>query len=49
MIVLETDPHAWSPGGAFWEVGVPEVSDRPAVREARARIDAGTRERRAGG
>jgi 3D-(3,5/4)-trihydroxycyclohexane-1,2-dione acylhydrolase (decyclizing) len=48
VIVLETDPHAWSPGGAFWEVGVPALSDRPAVREARARIDAGTRDRRAG-
>jgi 3D-(3,5/4)-trihydroxycyclohexane-1,2-dione acylhydrolase (decyclizing) len=48
VIVLETDPHAWSPGGAFWEVGVPALSDRPAVREARARIDAGTRGRRAG-
>jgi 3D-(3,5/4)-trihydroxycyclohexane-1,2-dione acylhydrolase (decyclizing) len=35
VIAIRTDPHAWSEGGAFWEVGVPEVSDRPEVAAAR--------------
>jgi 3D-(3,5/4)-trihydroxycyclohexane-1,2-dione acylhydrolase (decyclizing) len=36
VIVIETDPFAWVPGDAAWDVGVPEVSDRPEVRAARA-------------
>lgn len=36
VIVIETDPHAWTEGGAWWEVGVPESSDSPAIRQARA-------------
>ncbi len=32
VIVIETDPHAWTEGGAWWEVGVPEISDRPSIR-----------------
>ena len=39
VIVIDTDPHAWTEGGAWWEVGVPEVSERPAIREARAALD----------
>lgn len=35
-IVVPIDPYAWTEGGAWWEVGVPEVSDRPQVRAARA-------------
>ena len=41
VIVIRTDPTAWSEGGAFWEVGVPEVSSRPEVLAARQRMDAG--------
>ncbi len=48
VISIRTQPDAWSDGGAFWEVGVPEVSDREAVRAARARIDEGKRAQRAG-
>jgi 3D-(3,5/4)-trihydroxycyclohexane-1,2-dione acylhydrolase (decyclizing) len=48
VIALRTDPHAWSEGGAFWEVGVPELSDRPQVREARARLMAGKAAQRVG-
>jgi 3D-(3,5/4)-trihydroxycyclohexane-1,2-dione acylhydrolase (decyclizing) len=48
VIVLRTDPHAWTPGGAFWEVGVPAVSDRTAVRQARARLDEGKSTQRVG-
>jgi len=35
VISIATDPHAWVPGDADWDVGVPEVSDRPAVNAAR--------------
>jgi 3D-(3,5/4)-trihydroxycyclohexane-1,2-dione acylhydrolase (decyclizing) len=38
VISIRTDPHAWSEGGAFWEVGVPEVSDRPEVAAARQQM-----------
>jgi 3D-(3,5/4)-trihydroxycyclohexane-1,2-dione acylhydrolase (decyclizing) len=48
VIVLRTDPHAWTPGGAFWEVGVPAASERPAVRQARARLDQGKHDQRVG-
>lgn len=35
-IVIDTDPYPSTPhGGTWWEVGVPEVSDRPKVRAAR--------------
>ena len=37
VIVLATDPaRAMQAGGAWWDVAVPEVSQRPAVRAARA-------------
>jgi 3D-(3,5/4)-trihydroxycyclohexane-1,2-dione acylhydrolase (decyclizing) len=29
------NPFAWTPGDADWDVGVPEVSSREAVRTAR--------------
>ncbi|MFV1874142.1 3D-(3,5/4)-trihydroxycyclohexane-1,2-dione acylhydrolase (decyclizing) [Nioella sp.] len=36
-IVLDTDPYPSTPhGGSWWEVGVPEVSTRPQVNDARA-------------
>jgi 3D-(3,5/4)-trihydroxycyclohexane-1,2-dione acylhydrolase (decyclizing) len=38
VIVIRTAPHDWTPGGAFWEVGVPQVSSRAEVREARERL-----------
>jgi 3D-(3,5/4)-trihydroxycyclohexane-1,2-dione acylhydrolase (decyclizing) len=44
VIAVETAPDRWTPGGAFWEVGVAEVSDRSeiaaaheSVREAKER------------
>jgi 3D-(3,5/4)-trihydroxycyclohexane-1,2-dione acylhydrolase (decyclizing) len=40
VIALRTDPGAWTEGGAFWEVGVPEVSSRAEVRAARERMEA---------
>jgi 3D-(3,5/4)-trihydroxycyclohexane-1,2-dione acylhydrolase (decyclizing) len=48
VIVIDTLPQDWTPGGAFWQVGVPEVSDRAAVRAARARVDDGLAGQRRG-
>ena len=36
LISIVTDAYAWVPGDADWDVGVPEVSDRESVRQARA-------------
>jgi 3D-(3,5/4)-trihydroxycyclohexane-1,2-dione acylhydrolase (decyclizing) len=37
VIVIDTDPNQTTEdGGAWWEVGVPEVSEREAVRAARS-------------
>jgi 3D-(3,5/4)-trihydroxycyclohexane-1,2-dione acylhydrolase (decyclizing) len=48
VIVLGVRASDWTEGGAFWEVGVPEVSDRGQVREARERLEAGLQGRRRG-
>jgi 3D-(3,5/4)-trihydroxycyclohexane-1,2-dione acylhydrolase (decyclizing) len=37
VIAIETDAFAWVPGDADWDVGVPEVSERASVREARVK------------
>ena len=39
VISITSDAHAWVPGDAAWDVGVPEVSDRDEVRAARADHD----------
>ncbi|HEX8757829.1 MAG TPA: 3D-(3,5/4)-trihydroxycyclohexane-1,2-dione acylhydrolase (decyclizing) [Steroidobacteraceae bacterium] len=40
VIVIETDPQATTDaGGAWWDVAVPEVSSRDAVRAARAEYE----------
>lgn len=37
VVVIDTDPYpATQHGGTWWEVAVPEVSERPQVREKRA-------------
>ncbi|MGB3312994.1 MAG: 3D-(3,5/4)-trihydroxycyclohexane-1,2-dione acylhydrolase (decyclizing) [Albidovulum sp.] len=39
-IVLDTDPYPSTPhGGSWWEVGVPEVSERPKVNDARTNYE----------
>ncbi|MEO1746703.1 MAG: thiamine pyrophosphate-dependent enzyme, partial [Pseudomonadota bacterium] len=39
-IVIDTDPYpSTEAGGSWWEVGVPEVSTRQTVREARAKFE----------
>jgi 3D-(3,5/4)-trihydroxycyclohexane-1,2-dione acylhydrolase (decyclizing) len=48
VIVLRTDPSAWTGGDAWWDVGVPEVSDRAEVRAARAEHDAERKRQRVG-
>lgn len=48
VIVIETSPDEWTEGGCFWEVGVPEVSDRPEVLEARRALEEGKAAQRAG-
>jgi 3D-(3,5/4)-trihydroxycyclohexane-1,2-dione acylhydrolase (decyclizing) len=48
VIVVPVEAQAWSEGNAFWEVGVPEVSEREAVRAARAALEAGKRAQRVG-
>ncbi len=40
VIVIEVAQYDWTEGGAWWEVGIPEVSDREQVRVARAELDA---------
>jgi 3D-(3,5/4)-trihydroxycyclohexane-1,2-dione acylhydrolase (decyclizing) len=48
VIVIRTAPHEWTPGGAYWEVGVPHVSERPAVANARATLVEAKRRQRVG-
>jgi 3D-(3,5/4)-trihydroxycyclohexane-1,2-dione acylhydrolase (decyclizing) len=36
VIVIDVDANGWTePGGAWWEVAIPEVSGRAEVRAAR--------------
>ena len=48
VIVIKVQSHEWSPGFAWWEVGVPEVSTRKEVRAARAELVAGKKAQRVG-
>jgi 3D-(3,5/4)-trihydroxycyclohexane-1,2-dione acylhydrolase (decyclizing) len=33
VISIASDAYAWTPGDALWDVGVPQISDRDAVKE----------------
>ncbi|MBC2835376.1 3D-(3,5/4)-trihydroxycyclohexane-1,2-dione acylhydrolase (decyclizing) [Paragemmobacter straminiformis] len=47
VIVIDTDPMpSTAAGGTWWEVGVPEVSVRPAVNEARAKYESSKQKQR---
>ena len=35
VITIVSDAYRWTPGDAWWDVGVPEVSERAEVREVR--------------
>ncbi|MBW8812576.1 MAG: 3D-(3,5/4)-trihydroxycyclohexane-1,2-dione acylhydrolase (decyclizing) [Caulobacterales bacterium] len=49
VIVIDTDPAiSTQAGGAWWDVAVPEVSERPQVREARAAYEAAVKDQRIG-
>ncbi|SNS95917.1 3D-(3,5/4)-trihydroxycyclohexane-1,2-dione acylhydrolase (decyclizing) [Antarctobacter heliothermus] len=46
VIVIDTDPYPSTPhGGTWWEVAVPEVSDRAEVQDARKGYEAALKER----
>jgi 3D-(3,5/4)-trihydroxycyclohexane-1,2-dione acylhydrolase (decyclizing) len=47
-IVLDVHEYTWTEGGAWWEVGIPEVSDREQVRVARAEWEAEKKHQRVG-
>jgi 3D-(3,5/4)-trihydroxycyclohexane-1,2-dione acylhydrolase (decyclizing) len=34
VITIVSDAYTWTPGDAWWDVGVPQVSERQAVRDA---------------
>lgn len=35
VIAIDTHPYEWMEGGAWWDVGMPEVSARPEIDKAR--------------
>jgi 3D-(3,5/4)-trihydroxycyclohexane-1,2-dione acylhydrolase (decyclizing) len=48
VVVLRTHPDRWTGGDAWWDVGVPEVSDREEVRAAKAAHEAERKHQRLG-
>ena len=48
VIVVKVQSHQWTPGDAWWETGVPEVSTRKEVRAARAEHEKGKDRQRVG-
>ena len=48
VIVIDVAQYEWVGGGTWWEVGVPEVSERAEVRVARAEWAAESKHQRAG-
>jgi len=48
VIVMKTHPNAWTPGDAWWDVGVPEVSEREEVLVAKAQHEAERKHQRTG-
>jgi 3D-(3,5/4)-trihydroxycyclohexane-1,2-dione acylhydrolase (decyclizing) len=41
VVVIRTHPAAWTEAGAWWEVGVPEVSHRAEIAAAREEVSEG--------
>ena len=48
VVVIDVDTYGWTPNDAWWEVGIPQVSERPAVLEAAANWDKGRQNQRRG-
>jgi 3D-(3,5/4)-trihydroxycyclohexane-1,2-dione acylhydrolase (decyclizing) len=46
VIVIETESDIWTEGGAFWEVGVPEISENILVNDARRAINEAKKKQR---
>ena len=48
LIAIRIQQHQWTPGDAWWDVGVPEVSEREEVRQARTDHTEGLKKQRVG-
>jgi 3D-(3,5/4)-trihydroxycyclohexane-1,2-dione acylhydrolase (decyclizing) len=48
VISIQVHPHEWTPGDAWWDVGVPAVNERETVRKATADHLAGKAKQRVG-
>jgi 3D-(3,5/4)-trihydroxycyclohexane-1,2-dione acylhydrolase (decyclizing) len=48
VIVTKVRANDFTEGGAFWQVGVPEVSTRASVTAARSSMDEGLKAQRPG-
>ncbi len=48
VIAINTHPHEWTPGDAWWDVAVPEMSKRKDVRDAHAEHNKGRANQRIG-
>ena len=48
VVVVDVAESDWTPGGSYWQVGIPEVSESPAVVLARAESDAALVDQRRG-
>lgn len=48
VLTIVSDAFAWTPGDAWWDVGVPGVSERQEVREAHVAQREGRRRQRVG-
>ena len=47
VVSIDVALHEWSEGGSFWQVGVPDVTHRPEVDDARGRLADGLSHQRA--
>lgn len=48
VITIVSDAYGWTPGDAWWDVGVPEISRRQEVRDARDAQQAKRKDQRVG-
>jgi 3D-(3,5/4)-trihydroxycyclohexane-1,2-dione acylhydrolase (decyclizing) len=48
VLTIVSDAFTWTPGDAWWDVGVPAVSERQEVREAHADQKEGRKRQRVG-
>jgi 3D-(3,5/4)-trihydroxycyclohexane-1,2-dione acylhydrolase (decyclizing) len=48
VLTIVSDAFAWTPGDAWWDVGVPQVSERPQVNAAAKDQQEGRRKQRVG-